>query len=111
MPSDDYARVATGGALRIKGGTKVTKHKQKKSKTAAVAAAATIVAESKDSSLPASTDTRTDAERKFEETQRKRMEQTLQKRASKSHREAVEEYNKYLSSLSEHNDMPKIGPG
>lgn len=30
------------------------------------------------------------------------------KKASKSHKEKVEEYNKYLASLSEHHDMPKV---
>jgi len=29
----------------------------------------------------------------------------------KTHKERVEELNTYLSKLSEHHDMPKIGPG
>lgn len=29
----------------------------------------------------------------------------------KTHKERVEELNSFLSKLSEHNDMPKIGPG
>jgi len=29
----------------------------------------------------------------------------------KTHKERVEELNTFLSKLSEHNDMPKIGPG
>ena len=29
----------------------------------------------------------------------------------KTHKERVEELNNYLSRLSEHHDMPKIGPG
>jgi protein FAM32A len=29
----------------------------------------------------------------------------------KTHKERVEELNSYLSKLSEHHDMPKIGPG
>lgn len=29
----------------------------------------------------------------------------------KTHKERVEELNTYLSRLSEHHDMPKIGPG
>jgi len=29
----------------------------------------------------------------------------------KTHKERVEELNTYLSRLSEHHDMPRIGPG
>jgi protein FAM32A len=29
----------------------------------------------------------------------------------KTHKERVESLNTYLSKLSEHHDMPKIGPG
>jgi protein FAM32A len=29
----------------------------------------------------------------------------------KTHKQRVEELNTYLSKLSEHHDMPKIGPG
>jgi len=31
--------------------------------------------------------------------------------ASKTHKEKVEEFNKYLGTLSEHHDIPKVGPG
>lgn len=33
------------------------------------------------------------------------------KQASKSHRQKVEEFNQYLANLSEHHDIPKVGPG
>ncbi|KAF3397975.1 Uncharacterized protein F1880_006353 [Penicillium rolfsii] len=54
---------------------------------------------------------KTEAERKYEEIRRKRLHERLQKEGIKSHKERVEELNKYLSRLSEHHDMPKIGPG
>jgi protein FAM32A len=28
-----------------------------------------------------------------------------------SHRQKIEEYNKKLANLPEHNDIPKVGPG
>ena len=31
--------------------------------------------------------------------------------AHKSHKDKVDSFNAYLDSLSEHHDMPKIGPG
>ena len=54
---------------------------------------------------------RTDAQRRFEEQRRKRLEERLKRDGVKTHKQRVEELNKYLSGLSEHHDMPKIGPG
>ena len=47
----------------------------------------------------------------FEERRRKKLDQQAQREGVKSHKEKVEELNKYLSKLSEHHDMPRIGPG
>ncbi|OCT48006.1 hypothetical protein CLCR_04368 [Cladophialophora carrionii] len=54
---------------------------------------------------------KTEAERRYEEQRRKRLEERLKREGVKTHKERVEELNKYLSSLSEHHDMPRIGPG
>ncbi|KAF2648960.1 DUF1754-domain-containing protein [Lophiostoma macrostomum CBS 122681] len=54
---------------------------------------------------------KTEAERRHEEMRRKRLEDRLKRDGVKTHKEKVEELNKYLSGLSEHHDMPKIGPG
>ncbi|KAJ5091517.1 hypothetical protein NUU61_006387 [Penicillium alfredii] len=54
---------------------------------------------------------KTETEKKYEETRRKRLYERLQRDGIKTHKERVEELNKYLSRLSEHHDMPKIGPG
>jgi protein FAM32A len=35
----------------------------------------------------------------------------LAREGVKTHKQRVEELNKYLSTLSEHHDMPRIGPG
>ncbi|ORX39250.1 hypothetical protein BD324DRAFT_618999 [Kockovaella imperatae] len=53
----------------------------------------------------------TDAERRFEEIQRKRREERALKNAKMSHKDRVQEFNQRLDSLSEHHDMPRIGPG
>lgn len=78
----------------------------------------------------------TDAERRFAEVQRKRvsscldttvsgsfvltptpfssqtkMAERVRKEAGKSHKERVGDFNKYLEKLSEHHDIPKVGPG
>lgn len=53
---------------------------------------------------------KTAAELAFEKAQReKRLKQ--QKAAHKSHKEKVAEFNDKLSKLSEHYDIPKVGPG
>lgn len=56
-------------------------------------------------------DTRTPAQRKFDDIRRIRQDREIEKTASMSHRERIEAMNTHLSKLSEHNDMPKIGPG
>ncbi|CDR98821.1 uncharacterized protein SPSC_04745 [Sporisorium scitamineum] len=53
----------------------------------------------------------TEAERKFEQVRRKRMQQRIAKEARTSHKDKVDAFNKYLASLSEHHDIPKVGPG
>lgn len=35
----------------------------------------------------------------------------LAKMAKKSHRDRIHEFNQYLANLSEHYDIPKVGPG
>jgi protein FAM32A len=54
---------------------------------------------------------KTEAEKRHDEYRRKRLEEKLKREGVKTHKEKVEELNKYLSGLSEHHDMPKIGPG
>lgn len=54
---------------------------------------------------------KTEAERRHEERRRKRLDERLKREGTKTHKERVEELNRYLSNLSEHHDMPRIGPG
>lgn len=59
---------------------------------------------------------KTEAEKRFEEARRKKLLELSESANSrpellKTHKERVEELNTYLSKLSEHHDMPKIGPG
>ncbi|KAK9479346.1 hypothetical protein V1514DRAFT_341900 [Lipomyces japonicus] len=108
MPSDEYANVL-GGGLRLKGG-KVEKKKKKKIKRDQDQKV-TSPGHDKPLERVSANDGKTETEKKFEEIQRKRLEKQLEGKAAKSYKEQVEEYNKYLGSLSEHHDMPKIGPG
>jgi len=55
--------------------------------------------------------TMTESERRYEEVRRQRLEKKVKKEALKSHKDRVAEFNEKLESLSEHHDLPRIGPG
>ncbi|CAK1355696.1 uncharacterized protein RHO25_000635 [Cercospora beticola] len=135
MPSSDYSS-AIGGGLKLKGsssGIDKSKKKKKKSskpnteadnneKTAtkdsetSQSALQKALADTDDTSKsPDATEIttygKTEAQRRYEERRKKRLEERLQREGVKTHKERVQELNKYLSTLSEHNDMPRIGPG
>ncbi|KAI9035374.1 uncharacterized protein KD926_003674 [Aspergillus affinis] len=48
---------------------------------------------------------KTEAERKYEDAKKKRLQERLKREGVKTHKERVEELNKYLSRLSEHHDI------
>ena len=53
----------------------------------------------------------TPAERRFLHQTQKLELQRLAKMANKSHRDRIHEFNQYLANLTEHYDIPKVGPG
>ncbi|KAI0347785.1 DUF1754-domain-containing protein [Trametopsis cervina] len=58
-----------------------------------------------------STERKTAAEKRFEETQKRRLAERVARLATKTHKDRVNEFNNKLESLSEHHDIPKVGPG
>lgn len=54
---------------------------------------------------------RTKAQLQHEEYVAKREADMLKKAGVKSHRQRITEYNEKLSQMTEHNDIPKVGPG
>ncbi|OAA40020.1 hypothetical protein NOR_06014 [Metarhizium rileyi] len=136
MPSGDYTAV-TGGALKLKGANVQKKKKKRKDKSDLEKNMST----GGDASVPEKYDSlatheqtdksdhgghqsdddvtaprKTESERKYDEIRKKRLQQMAESSSSrpellKTHKERVEELNTYLSKLSEHHDMPKIGPG
>ncbi|KAG9836504.1 hypothetical protein KCU98_g11134, partial [Aureobasidium melanogenum] len=134
MPSSEYT--SAGGGLKLKGAKNagIEKKRKKKSSSSKSSAAAAATSSSKDATPAKDTtdpedttdleqreknkeeslvpdDGKTEYERRHEETRRKRLEEKLMREGVKTHKERVEELNKYLSTLSEHHDMPRIGPG
>mmetsp|Transcript_53131 Transcript_53131/g.88059 ORF Transcript_53131/g.88059 Transcript_53131/m.88059 type:complete len:141 (-) Transcript_53131:201-623(-) len=53
----------------------------------------------------------TESERRFLERQKLNETHFIKKRSQKTHRQRIEDYNSTLSNLSEHHDIPKVGPG
>lgn len=60
---------------------------------------------------PPCDDQLTPAERRYIE-QRERIDmRRMAKTSNKSHRDRIQDFNQYLANLSEHYDIPKVGPG
>ncbi|BGP47181.1 hypothetical protein JCM10450v2_003033 [Rhodotorula kratochvilovae] len=126
MPASDYQH-KPGGSLKLKGSggaVDPTKKKKKKSSSskkardeeAPVDSPASGSGSAKErSESPAVGGSggsgKTEAQRKFEEVQRKRLLDKAAKQALKSHKDRVADFNEYLERLSEHHDIPKVGPG
>lgn len=60
---------------------------------------------------PPMEDHRTAAEKRYHEQRLRLQARQLAKSSSKSHRDRIEDFNQYLANLSEHYDIPKVGPG
>ncbi|XP_073271453.1 uncharacterized protein [Primulina huaijiensis] len=53
----------------------------------------------------------TPAERRYIEQREKIDSHKLAKTSNKSHRDRIQDFNQYLANMSEHYDIPKVGPG
>ncbi|KAK6936847.1 Protein FAM32A [Dillenia turbinata] len=60
---------------------------------------------------PSHDDNITPAERRYYEQREQIDLKRLAKTANKSHRDRIQSFNEYLANLSEHYDIPKVGPG
>ncbi|GAM21896.1 hypothetical protein SAMD00019534_050710 [Acytostelium subglobosum LB1] len=109
-----------GGKLRLKGSVPTTPNhqlkKKKKKKTK------TIIRDHRDNDDNHSPDQQqqqyedsgtklTPAEVKHKELTARLEAKRIEAMIKHSHKEKVEEYNKKLGRLSEHHDVPKVGPG
>ncbi|KAH7564850.1 hypothetical protein ACOSP7_021343 [Xanthoceras sorbifolium] len=53
----------------------------------------------------------TPAERRYIEQRLQLDVNRLAKESNKSHRDRIQDFNQYLANMSEHYDIPKVGPG
>ncbi|KAF9551274.1 hypothetical protein KI688_002168 [Linnemannia hyalina] len=100
-----------GGSLKFKGGGGINKKKKKKTDPAKVKAALDAKESTPPPPKPIRVLEKTAAEKRFEEIHKKRQEEKVLKSAMKSHKEKVAELNRKLEEMTEHYDIPKVGPG
>lgn len=95
-----------GGSLKLK-----LKQKEKEKQPQANVLKPKINTETFQSTKVKLTNQKTPAQLTFEAAQKKKLQEKLPTLASKSHKDKVAEFNEYLGKLSEHHDIPKVGPG
>ncbi|KAM7328495.1 protein FAM32A isoform X1 [Alexandromys fortis] len=99
------------GPLKLKGVAElgVTKRKKKKKgKDKAKLLEAMGTSKKSEEEKRRCLDKRTPAQAAFEKMQEKRQMERILKKASKTHKQRVEDFNRHLDTLTEHYDIPKV---
>lgn len=109
MPSanddDPYAHAAKG-PLKLKSDQGVIKKKKnKEGKKKKLVEVTKVLEEEKCKSVEVK---RTKAEIAFQKMQEKMQTERIKQKASMTHKQRVEEFNRHLDSLTEHFDIPKV---
>ncbi|XP_065834855.1 protein FAM32A-like [Oscarella lobularis] len=108
--ADAYETVQKG-SLKLKGvaaGGIQKKKKKSKRKREEIAQEAEEAASRTTKPASKPRDTRTPAQKAFDRVQEKRLAERALKKAEKSHKERVQEFNVHLDSLTEHFDIQKV---
>ncbi|XP_069784591.1 protein FAM32A-like [Narcine bancroftii] len=101
------------GALQLKGVAEIGVKKKKKKNKETKKMLEQITSnqqhlEDRGENKRATTDKRTLAQKAFDKMQEKRQIERILKKASKTHKQSVEEFNRHLDTLTEHYDIPKV---
>uniref|UniRef100_A0A0B8RYV7 FAM32A n=1 Tax=Philothamnus irregularis TaxID=1899461 RepID=A0A0B8RYV7_9SAUR len=104
---------AQRGPLRIKGGTdsgSAGKRKKKKDKERSKIVDQIVSSKNQEEEeeQKRALDKRTPAQLAYEKMQEKRQIERILKKASKTHKQRVEDFNRHLDTLTEHYDIPKV---
>ncbi|XP_063973656.1 protein FAM32A-like isoform X1 [Diachasmimorpha longicaudata] len=108
MPShedDPYAQVARS-TLKLKNDEIVSKKKKRKQEKKKKLVEVSKIVEEEEQ--PKHVVQRTKAELAFLKMQEKMQTERIKQKASKTHKQRVEEFNRHLDSLTEHFDIPKV---
>ncbi|XP_078054197.1 protein FAM32A-like [Mustelus asterias] len=111
----EYAAVSRG-ALRLKGASDLGAKKKKKKNKESKKMLEQITSNQKQHTASEEAgehkrvpvDKRTQAQKAFDKMQEKRQIERILKKASKTHKQSVEEFNRHLDTLTEHYDIPKV---
>ncbi|XP_075300101.1 protein FAM32A [Opisthocomus hoazin] len=106
----DYEAVQRG-PLRLKGGGAALgagKRKKKKAKDKAQILEHIVSSKKQEEEKKRGLDKRTPAQVAYEKMQEKRQMERILKKASKTHKQRVEDFNRHLDTLTEHYDIPKV---
>jgi len=79
--------------------------------TVAVVPEVLVKSEEKAKEKEKAVDPRTPAERAYDAEMQARAQQKARRIAEKSYRERIDEFNAKVATLSEHHDIPRVGPG
>ncbi|KAM9331219.1 protein FAM32A [Gastrophryne carolinensis] len=98
------------GALKLKGigDLSVGKKKKKKDKEKKMMEQIITSKKNEEEKRKPALDKRTPAQLAFDKMQEKRQMERILKKASKTHKQRVEDFNRHLDTLTEHYDIPKV---
>lgn len=111
MGSMDAYEQVQKGPLKLKGGPELGMTKRKKKKDRGKAKLLQMmgkIQKNQEEELRHHLDKRTPAQVAFEKVQEKRQMERVLKKASITHKQRVEDFNRHLDTLSEHYDIPKV---
>lgn len=103
---DEYEQVTKKPLKIVKDGTSEKARKKNKDKTKPTTSIDPLAGISEKSKIIVSSVTK--AQQAFLEKQEKNCQDRILKKAAKTHKQRVEEFNRHLDSLSEHYDIPKV---
>ncbi|XP_033222360.1 protein FAM32A-like [Belonocnema kinseyi] len=107
---DDPYESVSKGPLKLKGVETISKKKKKKEKEKKKLGEVTKIIEDEkpDEAAGSSTLKLTKAQLAFKKMQEKTVTERIKQKASLTHKQRVEEFNRHLDSLTEHFDIPKV---
>uniref|UniRef100_A0A671KM11 Family with sequence similarity 32 member A n=2 Tax=Sinocyclocheilus anshuiensis TaxID=1608454 RepID=A0A671KM11_9TELE len=96
------------GSLKLKGVSVASKKKKKKDKERKRLEEQVLTSQNEEETKKVYVDKRTPAQIAFDKLQEKRQMERILKKASKTHKRRVEDFNRHLDTLTEHYDIPKV---
>ncbi|KYO41858.1 protein FAM32A [Alligator mississippiensis] len=99
------------GSLRLKASGEApaaARRKKRKDKEKSKIRDQTVSSKKQEEEKKRGLDKRTPAQLAYEKMQEKRQMERILKKASKTHKQRVEDFNRHLDTLTEHYDIPKV---